>query len=123
MFDLGEVDRFLRGQASRFLVFSYRNDTHEFWFERKEDGRVVAFIPIQQGDRSKDPFDITMAMKHPDCNVDFGIECSYYRLELCERWQLYTIFKVACNHLNWHDHTRMEKQYLQYLPPALTEQC
>ena len=69
---------------------------------------------------AKIPFDITMAMKHPDCNVDFRIEGSYYRVELPERWHLYTIFKLGCNHLNWHNQTEIKQS--EYLPRALSEQ-
>ena len=54
MFDFGEVDRFLSGQLTTPRL-SRRNDTLKFWFERKRDGHVVAYIPIR-GDRSKDPF-------------------------------------------------------------------
>jgi hypothetical protein len=115
MFDSSEASGFLSGQGATFLVFSYRGDADKFWFEREQVGRVLAFVPIRCRIRD-DPFDIAKAMKEPSCNVDFTIEGSYYRIELHERRQLYTIFKLACNQLDWVDQAHIEKEYLQTIP-------
>jgi hypothetical protein len=111
MFDFDELDRFMRGELGEALTVSPVDGANRFWFERHGDGRIVAFIPVQ-GDRSQDPFDIAAALTHLSSNPKLETVGSHYRITVRERHELYALFKLACNHLNWHDHAKLKKNYL-----------
>ena len=106
-----ELDDYLAGNTGSVLELTYGSCESCVRFERRSENEILARIP-EQGDRSKDPFDIESALSHPMCGAAFSFIDGCYVVRMSKRFQMRAVIKIALNHLNWHDEALIRSRFL-----------
>jgi hypothetical protein len=99
-----QITAFMESNSRARIELIYEGADRKVYIKQCKE-KITGFIPKE---RAPDiAFKIEEALSHPQCGASYSIIDSEYRVVILERHQIWSVMKIALNHLNWHQEDKL----------------